>query len=131
MGKNSESLFDDMYVGDYDFEEDNEPIIANKAAKELKQKTKKQERAAKQEKKQTQEKSQDNWEAITDKPIACKCNKCGEPVVGKMISYFFQPFSDMSFPFVEYSCRQCYHVGRRSVYEAAMQSDKFEKFYFG
>ncbi len=137
MGKNSNNLIDDMYVGDYDFEEDSEPITVNKGLKDLKQLqqkteklTKKQERAAKAASK-TQEKSQDNWEAITDKPIPCKCNKCGTPVSGKMIAYFFQPFTDVSFPFVEYSCRQCYHVGRRSVYEAAMQADKFEKYYFG
>ena len=131
MGKNSNNLYDDMYTGDYDFEEEPEPIITNKGAKESKQKTKKQERALKQEKKQTQEKSQENWEAITDKLITCKCNKCGEFVSAKMIAYFFQPCNNVSFPFVEYSCKSCYHTGRRSVYEAAMQADKFEKFYFG
>lgn len=126
-----------MYVGDYDFEEEPEPIIVNRGIKELKQAqqktdklTKKQERAAKVAIK-SQEKSQENWEAISDKPIPCKCNKCGTPVSGKMIAYFFQPFNDVSFPFVEYNCKQCYHSGRRSVYELALQSDKFEKFYFG
>lgn len=138
VGKNSETLYEDMYVGDYDFEEEKDPIIVNRGIKELKQLekkteklTKKQERAAKQDKKQAQEKSQENWEAISDKLVKCKCNKCQTPVEGKMIGYLWSPVTDMSFPFIEYSCRQCYHVGRRSVYEAAMPAEKFDKFYFG
>jgi len=137
VGKNTESLYDDMYAGDYDYEENPEPLIVNKGIKELKQSqqkneklTKKQERAAKVQQK-SGEKSQDNWESITDKPVPCKCNKCGEPVSGKMISWLWIPHNNTSCPFIEYSCRQCYHVGRRSVYEAAMPADKFEKYYFG
>ena len=137
MGKNSDHLVEDLYVGDYDYDEEIEPISVNRGLKDLKQQqqktdklTKKQEKTAKAQQK-SGEKSQENWEAISDKPIKCKCNKCQTPVEGKMIGYFFSPVTDQSFPFIEYSCRQCYHVGRRSVYEAAMQADKFEKFYFG
>lgn len=138
MGKNSNQLYDDLYVGDYDYEEKIEPIVANKAAKKLKQSqqraeklAKRQEQSLNKEQRQSTEKSIENWEPITDKPVECRCNKCGTVVSAKMLAFFYSPNSEMYFPFVEYSCRQCYHTGRRSVYSAALPLDKFEKRYFG
>ena len=139
MGKNSDRLKDDLYVGEYDFEEEPEiaqPAVTNRAAKKLKQSqqkadklVKRQERQATRESKVT-EKSIENWEPISDKPVVCKCNKCGTEVSAKMLAFFYSPNADLYFPFVEYSCRQCYHVGRRSVFSAALTYDKFEKVYF-
>ena len=69
-------------------------------------------------------------DAISTKPIHCKCNKCGEAVIASLVSMIYTAVSDLTTPFVEYHCNHCNHSGHRSVKEKALPSAEFEKYYF-
>lgn len=139
MGRNSSLLAQDLYEYDYaeDYVDLPEPVATNKAERELRKSaeklSRKNEKASKRESKsldRNQDKSFANWEGISQVPVQCKCNKCGESVNATLLAFFYQPHTELYIPFVEYSCRQCYHVGRRSVCSAGLPLAKFEKTYF-
>jgi len=67
---------------------------------------------------------------ISERVVPCKCNKCGKPVNGDLISCIFSPGTGIMTPFISYSCGYCKHIGRRSVKEKALPPDEFEKYYF-
>ena len=67
---------------------------------------------------------------ISEKIVACKCNKCNGQVNGNLVSYIYTPVSDLNTPFVSYECKHCGHSGFRSVKEKALKTFDFDKVYF-
>lgn len=67
---------------------------------------------------------------ISERIVPCKCNKCGRPVNGDLISCIYSSDADIMTPFINYSCKGCGHNGFRSVKEKALPPSEFEKYYF-
>ena len=68
--------------------------------------------------------------AISEKPVHCKCNKCGGNVVGTLVSFIYSPCSELMTPFINYTCQHCNHLGFRSVQSKALPVSEFNQVYF-
>ena len=68
--------------------------------------------------------------AISEKPVNCKCNKCGGAVSGTLVSFIYSPCSELITPFITYTCTHCTHVGFRSVQSRALPVAEFNQVYF-
>jgi BRCT domain type II-containing protein len=116
-----------MYEGDIlDFDsiedlEDVAPIKSNRAIKKAAKKaacvSKTQPEPAKKS-------------TVSTKPVDAICNKCNNKVVGELISDLYMPHLDKVMPIISYSCTNCGHVGRRSVFALALPLDQYERKYF-
>lgn len=116
-----------MYEGDIlDFDsiedlKDVAPIKSNRAIKKAAKK------AACVSKTQTEPVKKST---VSTKPVDAICNKCNNKVVGELISDLYMPHLDKVMPIISYSCTNCGHVGRRSVFALALPLDQYERKYF-
>lgn len=85
-------------------------------------------RKPKREKTQTVKPTNQN-QPISEKPLECLCNKCGEKVLAELMGSIFSIISNLETPLVRYACRACGHSGKRSVKEKAVSPEKFEFLY--
>lgn len=153
MGKKANQLRYDLYEDpedsyqspeDYAYDEDEEysPISTNKGIKQEKQVSQRArkeqerlERDAKREAKRGQQAKSSSTqkgiptEPISTVPVRTYCNMCKSNVNGTLIGYFWQPNANVFIPFIDYVCRDCGHVGRRSVVANALPPAEFEHYY--
>ena len=127
MGNSAKKLRSNMYetdIMDLDSIEDLEDVAPIKSNRAIKKAAKK---AACVSKTQTEPSKKS---AVVTKPVDAVCNKCNNKVVGELISDLYMPHLDKVMPLISYSCTNCGHVGRRSVFALALPLDQYERKYF-
>ncbi|MCI4437164.1 MAG: hypothetical protein JHC33_10200 [Ignisphaera sp.] len=129
MGKSAKGLRSNMYetdimsldaIEDLEDLEDVAPIKSNRAIKKAVKKAACVSKPQPEPKKST----------VSTKPVDAICNKCNNKVVGELISDLYLPHLDKVMPVISYSCTNCGHIGRRSVFALALPLDQYERKYF-
>ena len=100
--------------------ETSSPIKSNRAIK----------KANKRQAETTKLPAQGSKSTISTKPVESTCNKCHNKIIGELVSDIYMPHINKVIPLITYSCSNCGHEGRRSVYALALPLDQYERKYF-
>jgi RNase P subunit RPR2 len=125
MSKTSRKMFHNLYendVLDLDAIEELEEVAPLKSNKSIKKAAKK---SASSKQASTPAKS-----TVSTKPVEALCNKCNNKIVGDLVSDLYMPHLDKMVPLISYTCTNCGHVGRRSVFALALPLDQYERKFF-
>ena len=125
MSKTSKKMFSNMYEGeilDLDTIEELEELAPVKSNKAIKRAAKKGSDIIKP--------LLSSKNSIATNPVDANCNKCGNKIIGELVSDIYLPHADKVMPLISYSCTSCGHIGRRSVVALALPLDQYERKYF-